>query len=218
MSLPCRVPEHCDSGAVREMDCSRGVAALHPRPPCTELPGAVQVSHAHSVPLLIAGRERHAEATRDSCQGAAVIQARHQNRCILHCSASELSAPRRIRQPCQGHEKQLVASAYSAVDIKVSVWMDYRACLSVYRWPVVAEVSRKVLGWRLKALPYLYSAFYDSHAFGCPIARPLWFNFPSNPATLRLQEQWMMGGPSHLLMCSRSVIVADCAHPPHVKP
>ena len=56
------------------------------------------------------------------------------------------------------------------------------------------EVSRKVLGWRLKALPYLYSAFYDSHTFGCPIARPLWFNFPSDPATLRLQEQWMMGG------------------------
>ena len=58
----------------------------------------------------------------------------------------------------------------------------------------MAEVSRKVLGWRLKALPYLYSAFYDSHTFGCPIARPLWFNFPSDPATLRLQEQWMMGG------------------------
>ena len=57
----------------------------------------------------------------------------------------------------------------------------------------MAEVSRKVLGWRLKAMPYLYTAFYDSHVFGCPIARPLWFNFPSDSATLRLQEQWMMG-------------------------
>ena len=79
---------------------------------------------------------------------------------------------------------------------------------------MVAEVSRKVLGWRLKALPYLYSAFYDSHAFGCPIARPLWFNFPSDPATLRLQEQWMMGG--HFLMCWPWVTIADCAHRMHV--
>jgi alpha-glucosidase (family GH31 glycosyl hydrolase) len=60
----------------------------------------------------------------------------------------------------------------------------------------VAEVSRKVLGWRLKALPYLYSAFYDSHTFGCPIARPLWFVFPTDATTLRLHEQWMMGEPS----------------------
>jgi len=60
---------------------------------------------------------------------------------------------------------------------------------------VVAEVSRKVLGWRLKAMPYLYTAFYDSHTFGCPIARPLWFNFPSDSTTLGLMEQWMMGKP-----------------------
>lgn len=57
----------------------------------------------------------------------------------------------------------------------------------------MAEVSRKVLGWRLKAMPYLYTAFYDSHTFGCPIARPLWFSFPSDSTTLRLHEQWMMG-------------------------
>lgn len=73
------------------------------------------------------------------------------------------------------------------------------SCLTIdaawRRWPVVAEVSRKVLGWRLKALPYLYSAFYDSHTFGCPIARPLWFVFPTDATTLRLHEQWMMGEP-----------------------
>ncbi len=65
--------------------------------------------------------------------------------------------------------------------------------LCLIRWPLVAEVSRKVLGWRLKAMPYLYTAFYDSHTFGCPIARPLWFNFPSDSTTLQLHEQWMMG-------------------------
>ena len=57
----------------------------------------------------------------------------------------------------------------------------------------MAEVSRKVLGWRMRAMPYLYTAFYDSHVFGCPIARPLWFSFPSDSTTLHLQEQWMMG-------------------------
>ena len=77
----------------------------------------------------------------------------------------------------------------------------------------MAEVSRKVLGWRLKALPYLYSAFYDSHTFGCPIARPLWFNFPSDPATLRLQEQWMMGGhPTS--SCARDVSSLLTVHTP----
>ena len=82
---------------------------------------------------------------------------------------------------------------YNAMDLSIRCLMDCERCLFLCRWPVVAEVSRKVLGWRLKALPYLYSAFYDSHTLGCPIARPLWFNFPSDPATLRLQEQWMMG-------------------------
>ena len=42
--LSCRVPKHCNSRAMREMDCSWGVAALHSGPPCTELPGALQVS------------------------------------------------------------------------------------------------------------------------------------------------------------------------------
>ena len=57
----------------------------------------------------------------------------------------------------------------------------------------MADVARKVLGWRLRLMPHLYSAFYDSHTHGCPVARPLFFNFPSDGATLRLREQWMMG-------------------------
>ena len=60
----------------------------------------------------------------------------------------------------------------------------------------MAEVSRKVLGWRLRLMPYLYSAFYDSHARGCPVARPLFFVFPGDATTLLLREQWMMGAPS----------------------
>ncbi|CAL5218429.1 g109 [Coccomyxa viridis] len=83
--------------------------------------------------------------------------------------------------------------------ISVGAWQPFtrdhhaQSFQELYRWPLVAEVSRKVLGWRLKAMPYLYTAFYDSHTFGCPIARPLWFNFPSDSTTLQLHEQWMMG-------------------------
>ena len=44
-------------------------------------------------------------------------------------------------------------------------------------------------------MPYLYSAFYDSHARGCPVARPLFFVFPADTTTLLLREQWMMGAP-----------------------
>ena len=73
--------------------------------------------------------------------------------------------------------------------------LNLRKDVCLIRWPAVAEVSRKVLGWRLKAMPYLYTAFYDSHTFGCPIARPLWFSFPSDSTTLSLHEQWMMGEP-----------------------
>lgn len=71
----------------------------------------------------------------------------------------------------------------------------------MHRWPAVAEVSRKVLGWRLRAAPYLYTAFYDSHTRGCPIARPLFFAFPADAGTAALKEQWMMGAGPLTLCC-----------------
>ena len=75
----------------------------------------------------------------------------------------------------------------------------------VHRWPAVAEVSRKVLGWRLRAMPYLYASFFDSHTYGCPIARPLFFTFPSDANTLAIKEQWMMG--VHSCPCNNNAFV-----------
>eukprot|EP00884_Botryococcus_braunii_P003098 jgi/Botrbrau1/1278/Bobra.0163s0061.1 len=63
----------------------------------------------------------------------------------------------------------------------------------LYRWPKVAEAARKVLQARYRALPYLYTAFWQAHKFGCPIARPLLFAAPADPAALANDAQWLMG-------------------------
>ncbi|KAK9808029.1 hypothetical protein WJX73_006288 [Symbiochloris irregularis] len=83
--------------------------------------------------------------------------------------------------------------------IAMAAWQPYardhhaQSFQELYRWPKVAEVSRKVLEWRMRALPYLYTAAYDSYMRGCPIARPVWFSFPSDASTLDLKEQWIVG-------------------------
>lgn len=54
-------------------------------------------------------------------------------------------------------------------------------------------VSRKVLAARYRLMPYLYTAFFDSHTYGCPVARPLFFSWPADNTTRGINEQWMMG-------------------------
>ena len=105
---------------------------------------------------------------------------------LLHYTLDQTSI-----QSCSLLQCKPCATAAPLISLLTALFIDF-TCVTI-RWPVVAEVARKVLGWRLKAMPYLYTAFYDSHTFGCPIARPLWFTFPSDGATLRLHEQWMMG-------------------------
>ncbi|KAK9790964.1 hypothetical protein WJX73_005820 [Symbiochloris irregularis] len=62
-----------------------------------------------------------------------------------------------------------------------------------YRWPNVAIVARKVFGWRYRAMPYLYTAFYQSHTNGCPVMRPLFFTFPNDQTTWDVNSQFMIG-------------------------
>ena len=62
-----------------------------------------------------------------------------------------------------------------------------------YRWESTSAAARKVFTTRYRLLPYLYTAFYDSHTYGCPVARPLFFTFPADNTTRSISEQWMMG-------------------------
>lgn len=57
----------------------------------------------------------------------------------------------------------------------------------------MSTVSRKVLNARYRLMPYLYSAFFQSHTYGCPLARPMFFGWPSDIATRSINTQWMMG-------------------------
>ena len=61
------------------------------------------------------------------------------------------------------------------------------------RWPKVAEIARKAFAWRYKAMPTLYTAFFDSHTYGCPVARPMFFTFPTDTATWNVNTQFMIG-------------------------
>jgi alpha-glucosidase (family GH31 glycosyl hydrolase) len=42
-------------------------------------------------------------------------------------------------------------------------------------------------------MPYLYTAFYDAHTFGCSVMRPLFFSFPGDAASYNIDQQWMLG-------------------------
>lgn len=61
------------------------------------------------------------------------------------------------------------------------------------RWPTVTTVAQKAFTWRLRVLPYHYSAFFDSHTYGCSVMRPLYFPFPGDVSTYYNNYQWMLG-------------------------
>jgi alpha-D-xyloside xylohydrolase len=64
-----------------------------------------------------------------------------------------------------------------------------------------AEVTagiRKLLQLRMSFVPYLYSAFMDYHARGVPPVRALILDYPDDPKTRQLDDQFMFG-PSVLV-------------------
>jgi len=59
--------------------------------------------------------------------------------------------------------------------------------------PAVVQSARKSLLVRYSLLPYLYTLFWKAHVDGDTVARPLFFEFPSDVQTYNIDEQFLWG-------------------------
>ncbi|XP_077518779.1 lysosomal alpha-glucosidase-like [Amblyomma americanum] len=59
--------------------------------------------------------------------------------------------------------------------------------------PAVVAVAKNALEARYTLLPYLYTLFYRSHVYGDTVARPLFMEFPDDPNTYDIDQQFLWG-------------------------
>ncbi|XP_054724424.1 lysosomal alpha-glucosidase-like [Uloborus diversus] len=59
--------------------------------------------------------------------------------------------------------------------------------------PDVVKATVQALSIRYTFLPYLYTLFYRSHAFGDTVVRPLFFEFSKDVKTYNIDEQFLWG-------------------------
>ncbi len=57
----------------------------------------------------------------------------------------------------------------------------------------VESICRKYLELRYRLLPYVYTAVWQAHEKGIPIARPLWFMHPHDKNTYDIEDQYLFG-------------------------
>ena len=62
-----------------------------------------------------------------------------------------------------------------------------------YRWPLVTAAAKKAIEARYRLLDYMYTAFHAASNSGVPVARPLWFTWPTDENTFGIQTQWFWG-------------------------
>ncbi|UCH29878.1 MAG: DUF5110 domain-containing protein [Myxococcales bacterium] len=60
--------------------------------------------------------------------------------------------------------------------------------------PAVEEISKTALARRYRLLPYLYTLFREAATTGLPVARPLFFADPSDPALRNEDQAFLLGG------------------------
>jgi alpha-glucosidase len=56
------------------------------------------------------------------------------------------------------------------------------------------SIIRDLLTLRQRLIPYLYTLFEECHRTGAPIFRPLLFEFPDDPTTYAIDDQFLLGG------------------------
>ncbi len=69
--------------------------------------------------------------------------------------------------------------------------------------PEVEAVCRRALERRYRLLPYLYTVFHEASTTGLPVARPLFFADPADPALRDVDDAFLLGGD--LLVAARTV-------------
>ncbi|MFQ6617456.1 MAG: TIM-barrel domain-containing protein, partial [Fidelibacterota bacterium] len=57
----------------------------------------------------------------------------------------------------------------------------------------VEEIATDYIKLRYKLLPYIYTYAYQNHIRGWPLARPLIFEYPEDPAVLNLDSEYLWG-------------------------
>ncbi|MCM8526845.1 MAG: glycoside hydrolase family 31 protein, partial [Lentisphaeraceae bacterium] len=57
----------------------------------------------------------------------------------------------------------------------------------------VQKIAEKFIKLRYRLLPYIYSQFVESSETGCPVQRPLVYDFQDDPACRQIDKQYMFG-------------------------
>ena len=100
--------------------------------------------------------------------------------------------------------RRLETSVFSAVTqvdcwyLKNPVWKQINKDLNntgkfMDNWEQTESACRTLLQMRMRLLPYLYSAYADYHDTGVPPTRALVMDYPDDPATWAVDDQYMLG-------------------------
>ncbi|MEK8110202.1 TIM-barrel domain-containing protein [Micromonospora sp. M12] len=76
------------------------------------------------------------------------------------------------------------------------------------------DVLRHFTRLKLSLMPYLAAAAQDAHRDGTPVMRPMFLEFPDDPATAYLDRQYMLGPDVLVARCSARTATSRTTYPP----